>query len=95
MNSNFMSAYQFFHISIWTFIVILAGITRSLTTNTFDFLMQNKQRGFVGIIIFAFAVVAQSKEDEVAVQRVNDFYMGWLVTYPKSFVSQFPIKFPF
>ncbi|KAF3436441.1 hypothetical protein FNV43_RR23533 [Rhamnella rubrinervis] len=40
---------------------------------------QNKQRGFVGIIIFTFAVVAESKEDEVAVQRVNDFYLGWFL----------------
>lgn len=71
-----------------TYIDILVGTNRSLTTNTFDFLMQNKQRGFVGIIIFTFALETESKEDEIALQRVKDFYMGWLVTYPTSFSFQ-------
>jgi beta-glucosidase len=40
---------------------------------------QDKQHGFVGIIIFAFAGVTESKEDEIALQRVNDFYIGWFL----------------
>lgn len=51
--------------------------------------MQNKQRGFIGIIIYTFAAVIESREEEIAAQKVNDFYIGWLVTCPRSSLSQF------
>ncbi|KAF3434922.1 hypothetical protein FNV43_RR22009 [Rhamnella rubrinervis] len=40
---------------------------------------QNKQHGFIGIIIYTLTAVTESREEESAVQRVNDFYIGWFL----------------
>lgn len=49
----------------------------SCNINTFG--MQDKQRGFIGINLFAFWLSPQTKtiEDELATQRGFDFYFGW------------------
>lgn len=51
-----------------------------------EFMMQNKQHGFIGLKIrnifhtFGAIHVTDSKEDKIAAQGVKDLYFGWLVT---------------
>ena len=41
--------------------------------------MQDKQRGYIGINIFAFGLLplTNSTEDAIATQRYYDFLIGW------------------
>lgn len=44
--------------------------------------MQNKQHGSIGFIILTYAIerLTESKEEDIVIQRVNDFNFGWLET---------------
>ena len=44
-------------------------------------IVQSKQRGSIGLSIYAFGLTpySNSKEDEIATQRAKDFLFGWLV----------------
>ena len=41
--------------------------------------MQDKQRGYIGLSIFTYGVLplTNSKEDAIAAQRYFDFLIGW------------------
>ena len=47
--------------------------------NINNMMVQSKQRGSVGLSIYAYGLVpyTESKEDEIATQRAKDFFYGW------------------
>ncbi|EXC04465.1 Beta-glucosidase 11 [Morus notabilis] len=53
---------------------------------------KDKQHGFVGITIIAHAFVplTDSKEDEIATKRANEFFIGWFL-HPLTFGDYLPL----
>ncbi|KAL5701274.1 hypothetical protein ACHQM5_026627 [Ranunculus cassubicifolius] len=56
-------------------------LAHASAANLYKTKYQNKQRGFIGLNIFAywFNPLTNSTKDIVATQRANDFYIGWFI----------------
>ncbi|XP_060676274.1 beta-glucosidase 11-like isoform X2 [Ziziphus jujuba] len=56
-------------------------LAHASTVKLYRLKYQNKQHGFIGFILYTFAIdpVIKSKEEETAIQRVCDFYFGWFL----------------